>query len=145
MTTRTHTVVGAITLIAIASASAQFALVRSTQDAGAGALTGSSYALNGTAGQQEAGPEMAGATYSLRGGFWARPSPSAVNGCVADIDNDGDVDLGDFGAFGAAFGSVSSDPNYIPAVDFDGDGDIDLGDFGSLGSEFGRTDCLTGP
>ncbi|GAB4545460.1 MAG: hypothetical protein Tsb0013_03370 [Phycisphaerales bacterium] len=65
-----------------------------------------------------------------------------VNACVADFDNDGDVDLGDFGSFGSAFGSMSGDMNYNAAADFDNDGDVDLGDFGTFGSEFGRADCL---
>ena len=62
-------------------------------------------------------------------------------GCLADLDSDGDVDLGDFGLFGAAFGSASGDANYDPAADLDNDGDVDLGDFGLFGAEFGRTDC----
>jgi len=61
--------------------------------------------------------------------------------CVGDFDGDGDVDLGDFGVFGAAFGSVAGDPNYNTQADFDGDGDVDLGDFGVFGAEYGRTDC----
>ena len=68
------------------------------------------------------------------------------NACVADIDNDGDVDLGDFGLFGAAFNSMVGDPNYNPDADLDnmgaGDGDVDLGDFGIFGAEFNRSDCL---
>ncbi len=64
------------------------------------------------------------------------------NLCSADFDNDGDVDLGDFGVFGAAFGSSTGDANFNPAADFDADGDVDLGDFGVFGSQFGRTDCL---
>ncbi|GAB4546854.1 MAG: hypothetical protein Tsb0013_06080 [Phycisphaerales bacterium] len=64
-----------------------------------------------------------------------------INDCLADFDMDGDVDLGDFGIFGAAFGSVIGSPNYNPAADLDNDGDVDLGDFGIFGSEFGRTDC----
>ncbi len=67
----------------------------------------------------------------------------SVNTCVADFDNDGDVDLGDFGVFGAAFNSMAGDMNYNAAADFDNDGDVDLGDFGVFGAEFGRTDCLT--
>ncbi|GAB4522424.1 MAG: hypothetical protein Tsb0013_25110 [Phycisphaerales bacterium] len=62
-------------------------------------------------------------------------------GCVADFDNDGDVDLGDFGIFGGAFGSNAGDANYNPDADFDNDGDVDLGDFGIFGGEFGRSDC----
>ena len=64
-----------------------------------------------------------------------------VSLCTTDFDMDGDVDLGDFGIFGAAFGSVAGDANYNPAADFDNDGDVDLGDFGVFGSDFGRSDC----
>ena len=64
-------------------------------------------------------------------------------GCDADFDGDGDVDLGDFGLFGAAFGSsgTPADTRYDAVVDIDDDGDVDLGDFGVFGEEFGRTDC----
>ena len=61
--------------------------------------------------------------------------------CTADFDGNGEVNLGDFGVFGAAFGSVIGDANYNPAADFDNDGDIDLGEFGTFGMDFGRTDC----
>ncbi|GAB4553543.1 MAG: hypothetical protein Tsb0013_15990 [Phycisphaerales bacterium] len=64
------------------------------------------------------------------------------NDCVADFDNDGDVDLGDFGVFGGAFGSMIGDANYNADADFDSDGDVDLGDFGVFGGEFGRNDCF---
>ncbi|MEM1424377.1 MAG: hypothetical protein AAGH64_10290, partial [Planctomycetota bacterium] len=64
------------------------------------------------------------------------------NTCTGDFDNDGDVDLGDFGVFGAAFGSMSGDANFEDVADFDGDDDVDLGDFGTFGAEFGRSDCL---
>ncbi len=67
-----------------------------------------------------------------------------INTCTADFDNDGDVDLGDFGVFGAAFNSMTGDANYDAAADFDADGDVDLGDFGVFGSQFGRGDCLDG-
>ncbi|GAB4544126.1 MAG: hypothetical protein Tsb0013_01000 [Phycisphaerales bacterium] len=67
---------------------------------------------------------------------------TSVNTCLGDFDNDGDVDLGDFGIFGSAFGSVTGDANYHATADFDNDGDVDLGDFGIFGGEFGRTDCI---
>ncbi|GAB4546867.1 MAG: hypothetical protein Tsb0013_06110 [Phycisphaerales bacterium] len=70
--------------------------------------------------------------------------PILTNQCQADFDNDGDVDLGDFGIFGSAFGSVAGDANYDSSADFDTDGDVDLGDFGIFGLQFGRTDCLSG-
>ena len=65
-----------------------------------------------------------------------------ANSCVGDINGDGVVDLGDFGAFGAAFGSSTGDVNYNASADFNSDGNVDLGDFGAFGAEFGRTDCL---
>ncbi|MEM1423832.1 MAG: hypothetical protein AAGH64_07490, partial [Planctomycetota bacterium] len=65
-----------------------------------------------------------------------------INDCAGDFDGDGDVDLGDFGVFGGAFGSMTGDTNYNADADFDADGDVDLGDFGVFGGEFGRSDCL---
>ncbi|GAB4515789.1 MAG: hypothetical protein Tsb0013_20340 [Phycisphaerales bacterium] len=62
--------------------------------------------------------------------------------CLGDFDRDGDVDLGDFGIFGGAFGSFAGDPSYNAAADFDNDGDVDLGDFGIFGGEFGLTGCV---
>ncbi|GAB4546844.1 MAG: hypothetical protein Tsb0013_06050 [Phycisphaerales bacterium] len=67
--------------------------------------------------------------------------PDDCANCPADFDNDGDVDLGDFGVFGSAFGSMTGDVNYDQKADLDGDGDVDLGDFGVFGGEFGRSDC----
>ena len=57
--------------------------------------------------------------------------------CDADLTLDGLVDLGDFGIFGAAFGSTPADSNWDPRGDFDNDGDVDLGDFGVFGAQFG--------
>ncbi len=61
--------------------------------------------------------------------------------CAADFDGNGEVNLGDFGVFGAAFGSSTGDANYNPEADFDSNGEVNLGDFGVFGSEFGRSDC----
>ncbi|MEM1423254.1 MAG: S8 family serine peptidase [Planctomycetota bacterium] len=66
----------------------------------------------------------------------------AVNVCSGDFTNDGIVDLGDFGIFGAAFGSTPADGNWDPRADFNNNGEVDLGDFGNFGAEFGRTDCV---
>ena len=81
---------------------------------------------------------VAGAPLTLTVSGEVRP----VNACVADMNNDGAVDLGDFGTFGAAFGSVTGDPTYNALADFNIDGAVDLGDFGSFGADFGRSDCL---
>ncbi len=62
--------------------------------------------------------------------------------CAADFDGNGEVNLGDFGVFGAAFGSTAGDANYNPDADFDGNGEVNLGDFGVFGGQFGRSDCL---
>ena len=61
------------------------------------------------------------------------------NACSGDFNCSGSVDLGDFGAFGAAFGVLAGAPNYLPAADFDKDCDIDLVDFGAVASQFGST------
>ena len=65
-----------------------------------------------------------------------------VNVCVFDFNNDGSIDGADFGAFGAAFGSMAGDMNYAAQADSNNDGVVDGADFGSFGAEFGRTDCL---
>ncbi len=70
-----------------------------------------------------------------------RLTRTALNACAADFDGNGEVNLGDFGVFGAAFGSAIGDANYNADADFDGSGEVNLGDFGVFGSEFGRTDC----
>ena len=54
-----------------------------------------------------------------------------------DSNDDGEIDLGDFDALAAAFGSVPGDPNWNPDVDFDFNGVIDLGDFDILALNFG--------
>ncbi len=59
--------------------------------------------------------------------------------CLADFTQDGVVNLGDFGIFGAAFNSTPADSNWNPDCDFDSNGAVDLGDFGVFGSQFGRT------
>jgi hypothetical protein len=38
---------------------------------GGGPVSGGGYAINGTAGQQDAGSAVSGGGYSLQGGFWA--------------------------------------------------------------------------
>jgi hypothetical protein len=45
----------------------------STIDGGGGTSTGGAYSVTGTLGQPDAGPAMAGGTFTLTGGFWALP------------------------------------------------------------------------
>ncbi len=75
-------------------------------------------------------------------GIWICPQPMQTNDCQFDFDGNGQVDGADFGAFGAAFGSMLGDPNYSPQADSNGDGVVDGADFGDFGAEFGRADCL---
>ncbi|GAB4546048.1 MAG: hypothetical protein Tsb0013_04460 [Phycisphaerales bacterium] len=63
-------------------------------------------------------------------------------GCIADLDDDGDVDAADFSLFGARFGNQECRCDNSCLGDFDGDGQVELGDFGIFASEFGRTDCF---
>jgi hypothetical protein len=69
------------------------------------------------------------------------------NACDPDYDGDLDVDLADFNALKAAFGS----PSYDPLYDSDGDGAITLGDFNDLKSSYGGApgpsglDCAGSP
>ncbi len=64
-------------------------------------------------------------------------TPCSASTCSADFDGNGSVNLGDFGVFGAAFGSSVGDMNYNADADFDGNGSVNLGDFGVFGSQFG--------
>ncbi|MGB9625824.1 MAG: immunoglobulin domain-containing protein, partial [Phycisphaerae bacterium] len=62
--------------------------------------------------------------------------------CPGDFDQDGDVDLGDFGYFQGCFNGPNRAPDRPVAcsdADFDGDGDVDLGDFGEFQA------CFNGP
>jgi len=62
--------------------------------------------------------------------------------CPADWDQDGDVDLSDFGYFQACFNGPNRPPDRTAGcgrLDFDGDADVDLGDFGEFQG------CFNGP
>lgn len=61
----------------------------------------------------------------------------AVDCFPGDCDNDGDIDIIDFGIFADSFGTKPGDPNYNPRKDFDNDGDVDIIDFGLFADNFG--------
>jgi hypothetical protein len=81
-------------------------------------------------------------TYQGDGTGCAGDPCAPVNDCFYDTNNDGNVDIVDFGEFGSAFNSMTGDANYDPALDVNSDGAIDIVDFGTFGMEFNRTDCL---
>jgi hypothetical protein len=63
-----------LTLLALATASAQYAIDWRTMDGGGGTSTGGVYSLSGTIGQPDAGPAMTNGQYAVTGGFWALPT-----------------------------------------------------------------------
>ena len=65
------------------------------------------------------------------------------NPCAADLNDDGVVNISDFGILSAAFGSRPGDQNWDPIADINEDGSVNISDFGILSSEFGRDDCPT--
>ncbi len=61
--------------------------------------------------------------------------------CLADFDNDGDVDGVDASIFSADFGRTVCTVGAACEGDFDSDNDVDGVDAAVFASEFGRTDC----
>jgi hypothetical protein len=61
------------------------------------------------------------------------------SGLVGDLDNDGDVDLGDLGILLAAYGSCTGDHNYSEVADIDNSGCVDLADLGFLLAHYGES------
>jgi len=61
--------------------------------------------------------------------------------CIADFDNDGDVDGTDAAIFGADFGATTCLSGTVCEGDFDLDGDVDGRDSSVFSADFGRTDC----
>ena len=63
------------------------------------------------------------------GGNGVAYSAQATPVSRCDFNNDGAVDLSDFGLFSAVFGLDSEDPGFDARMDLDGNGTIDLEDF----------------
>jgi len=65
--------------------------------------------------------------------------------CLADFDNDGDVDTSDSAVFAADFGRIDCASGVagggLCEADFDLDNDVDTADTSVFASEFGRNDC----
>ena len=117
----THTLAGCIALAGASLAHAggpTYAIDWHTIDGG-GVIhsTGGSYELSGTIGQPDASNPATGGIYQLTGGFWAIP-----DGCIGDLNGDGQVNLDDLQLLLFYFGSAG------PEGDVDGDNDADLDD-----------------
>ncbi len=89
-------------------------------DAGGGESAGGAFTLAGTIGQPEAGPELSGGPFTLRGGFWAGVNSDLP--CPADLTGDGVLNFFDVSAFLTAFN------NHAPLADFTGDGNYNFFD-----------------
>ncbi len=134
--------VAAIALITL-HARAQFAIPWSTIDAGGGASAGGVFSLQGTIGQPDAGPAMAGGAFTLTGGFWV--GADAPEGCDS-IDFNGDglfPDTADIDDFLSVFSGGSCSTGTCGEVDFNNDGLFpDTADIDSLLSVFSGGVCL---
>ncbi|HZY93932.1 MAG TPA: dockerin type I domain-containing protein [Candidatus Bathyarchaeia archaeon] len=60
----------------------------------------------------------------------------------ADIDQNGMVNIIDFGILAASFGAVIGQPGYNPRADLDGNGAVDIIDAGIMGNYFGCTNYM---
>ncbi len=56
---------------------------------------------------------------------------------VGDFNNDNGINIADFTAFGASFGSIETDESWDPLFDLNCDGGVNIGDFTIFGSSFG--------
>ena len=116
MNLETHyLILAAIASLAPAASGQTFDLSWYTIDGGGEMFTfGGDYELSGTIGQHDAGT-LTGGDYELAGGFW--PVVSAAD-CIADFNNDGNVNTLDMLAFLNAW--VAGDPS----ADINGDGSV---------------------
>jgi hypothetical protein len=132
-----------VLLTCVQQASAQLSITWSTIDGGGGTSTGGVFSLSGTIGQHDAGPAMAGGTFTLTGGFWAGTGSAHPSFCCLN-DYNGDGDLGtdaDIEAFFACLGGNCC-PTCPPDADFNCDGDIGTdGDIEAFFRILGGGDC----
>jgi hypothetical protein len=54
-----------------------------------------------------------------------------------DVNNDNEVDIGDYAQLSTAFGSLPGDPNWNAEADLNGDDEVDIGDYAILSANFG--------
>jgi len=89
-----------------------------TVDCGGGSSSGGPFELSGTIGQHDAGNPMTGGAFGVTGGYWA-----ASQGCIADCNDDGTLNILDFVCFQQLFQADD------PAADCNGDGLLNIIDF----------------
>ena len=97
-----------IFLAAMAPSGSSFDISWYSIDGGGGLSIGGPFDLHGVIGQPDAGPEMFGGTFLLRGGYLAAPSVAA---CPSDVVVDGVVDVLDLIDLLAGWGTNAPDIN----------------------------------
>ncbi len=138
--TNRTTVAAALAVILAATANAQpapqFDLDWYTIDGGGQMFsTSREMELGGTIAQHDAVQTLSGGGFQLVGGFWPVSLIVEAPPCPGDLDQDGDVDIGDLTQLLSHFGMVAG---ATPADgDLDGDTDVDITDLAALLSNFG--------
>ncbi len=82
---------------------------------------------------------------NLRAAMEAAAATVEPEPCVADFNDDGSVDLGDFSSLMVFFGLSSARSLGAENLDLTGDDVVDYDDFSIFASEFGREDCPSVP
>ena len=118
------------TALGMFAAGSDYTLTRTTIDGGGIMFSsGGDLELSGTIGQPDAGT-LSGGELALTGGFWFPVAPG-------DGDEDGAVDLVDFGVFNPCLlGPVDGLDTGCNRYDSDGSGHIDLRDFAAFQASF---------
>ncbi len=78
----------------VATAGGNFAITSYTIDCGGGTSSGGTLSLIGVIGQPDAGPELSGSTFTLRGGFLPGVIPTSTL-CPGDANGDQAVNFAD--------------------------------------------------
>jgi len=123
-------------IVASVALATDFEISSYTIDGGGGYSFGGDFELEGTIGQPDAG-FLVGGDFELEGGFWIS-TPSAVCGCLGDMNDDGQRDGADIQNFVSCFldgiDCACADVNQVDGVTID-----DIDDF--VSSLLAATPC----
>ena len=103
-----------------------------TIDGGGDVSTGNGFQPSSTIGQHDAGYSSGGG-FELSGGYWV--SQTTPQGCPADIDNSGTIDLSDLSIVLSQFGQMGVGLQ----GDVNNDGAVDLSDLSEILAAFGAS------
>jgi hypothetical protein len=119
-----------IAIVTVSATADEFEIDWFTIDGGGGySSDGGEFELEGTIGQPDASPALAGGEFELIGGFWV-VATGPCQSVPGDCDCDGDVDLDDYVAFESCLlgvgGGVAPE---CECFDLDDDGQVTVTDF----------------